>query len=42
MCKAAKKKDKAGEAAEGEKPKPVAFGCEELISKGKMLLSKLR
>lgn len=25
---AAKKKDKAGEGAEAEKPKPVAFGCE--------------
>jgi|OrbCmetagenome_4_1107370.scaffolds.fasta_scaffold320500_1 hypothetical protein len=25
---AAKKKDKAGDGAEAEKPKPVAFGCE--------------
>jgi len=29
MCKAAKKKDKAGDGAEAEKPKPVAFGCED-------------
>lgn len=28
MGQAAKKKDKAGEGAEAEKPKPVAFGCE--------------